>query len=104
MTELIKSMISNYKNNGDRVDEVLFQEVMKVVERAQELENLDGDMHLCIVDVARLEKENKRLREQLKLINSDTYATAEHEKYVSLKHLIRKRVDKALEDELLKDK
>lgn len=31
MAERLKMMITDYKNTGSRVDEVLFQEVMKVV-------------------------------------------------------------------------
>lgn len=38
MTTLLKSMIAHYKETGSRVDEVLFQEVMKAVERVQYLE------------------------------------------------------------------
>lgn len=33
-------MITDYKNQGERVDEVLFQEVEKVVDRAQKVEDL----------------------------------------------------------------
>jgi len=32
-TDLLKSMIAHYKETGSRVDEVLFQEVMKVIEQ-----------------------------------------------------------------------
>ena len=36
-TPLLKSMIAHYKETGSRVDEVLFQEVMKMVEQVQVL-------------------------------------------------------------------
>lgn len=40
MTTLLKSIIAHYKETGSRVDEVLFQEVMKIIERTQKLELL----------------------------------------------------------------
>ena len=40
MNDKLKSMITDYKNKGERVDEVLFQEVAKVVGRAQKAEDL----------------------------------------------------------------
>lgn len=38
--EPLKTMITDYKNQGFRVDEVLFQEVTNVVDRAKKAENL----------------------------------------------------------------
>jgi len=38
-TDLLKSMIAHYKETGSRVDEVLFQEVMKVVGQVKELDD-----------------------------------------------------------------
>ena len=40
MNDKLKSMITDYKNKGERVDEVLFQEVSKVVDRAQKVDDL----------------------------------------------------------------
>lgn len=48
MTNQLKTMITDYKNQGDRVDEVLYQEVMKITN-----------------DNKRLQTENKRLVESL---------------------------------------
>ena len=36
MSELLTEMIANYKDSAGRVDEVLFQEVMKVVNQLEE--------------------------------------------------------------------
>lgn len=38
MTERLKQMVRTYKENGDRVDEVLFQEVNAVIARAEYLQ------------------------------------------------------------------
>lgn len=62
MTELLNRMITDYKNKGNRVDEVLFQEVMKVIEQAQELETIKAGQ---MVVIGGLRNKNKRLREAL---------------------------------------
>lgn len=52
------------------------------------------DLHVMDLQLASEQKLNKRYREQLELIRKDTFYE-EHE-FVSVRHLIRKRVDKAL--------
>lgn len=94
-------MILHYRDTGQRVDEVLYQTVIEHIERAQELESaIKGAEVICNIattEKRELEKQNKRMREQLKLIISDTHCK-EHE-YVSVRHLIRKRAQKTLEGE-----
>lgn len=68
-TETLKVMITDYKNNGERVDEVLYQEVMRVTERSQELETKNQEL-IDMNDITPYENEvlkaeNKRLREAL---------------------------------------
>ena len=36
MAEFLREMISNYKDSGGRVDEVLYQQVMKTIEQLEE--------------------------------------------------------------------
>lgn len=97
----LKEMILHYRDTGQRVDEVLYQTVIEHIERAQELESaIKGAEVICNIattEKRELEKQNKRMREQLKLIISDTHCK-EHE-YVSVRHLIRKRAQKTLEGE-----
>lgn len=40
MTERLKQMVRTYKENGDRVDEVLFQEVTAVIARVEYLQEV----------------------------------------------------------------
>lgn len=72
----LETMIVDYKNKGERVDEVLFQEVMKVVERSNRLEydrdmkamqviELGGELHSTLREKNKLKRENKQLREAL---------------------------------------
>lgn len=64
MTTLLKSMIAHYKETGSRVDEVLFQEVMKVVDQVPELRKTS----MAWEDTARnYFDEILRLREEIKL-------------------------------------
>lgn len=47
-TKLLESMITDYKNHGGRVDEVLFHEVMKVLGQARKLEDQLDDKFMFI--------------------------------------------------------
>lgn len=40
MPNLLTEMIMDYKKQGSRVDEVLFEEVMKVVDQSRKAENM----------------------------------------------------------------
>ncbi|GKV66714.1 MULTISPECIES: hypothetical protein [unclassified Sporosarcina] len=40
MTDRLIAMITDYKNHGERVDEVLFQEVTKTVHKLQKADDL----------------------------------------------------------------
>lgn len=66
MTNHIKTMIAHYKNQGDRVDEVLYQEVITVIERMEKLlEGNDGmsvaEIKSQFVDLHRDSLKSKRL-------------------------------------------
>ncbi|MEK4715247.1 hypothetical protein [Sporosarcina sp. FSL K6-5500] len=89
MTELLKKMITDYKNNGERVDEVLYQEVMKTVTRALELEKAHKEIKALensvqkavemqeyyLINNDAVEQEIKRLRGALNTIAWNFEAT-----------------------------
>lgn len=101
----IKELISDYENcyNGEIAlkyarDLMRYHAkwIVEQTERVQELETIiEQDARQAVLE--GLYEENKRYREQLKLIISDTQCK-EHE-YVSVRHLIRKRAEKALKGE-----
>lgn len=73
---MLEKMIMDYKIQGSRVDEVLFQEVMKVIERSKQLEydrdmngsqviELGGVLHEKLQENNKLLNQNKRYREAL---------------------------------------
>lgn len=66
----LKEMITHYKDNGERVDEVLFQEVMKFIETNDGMSIID--IRLQFIDLHRnylkLKNENKRLTEASEVI------------------------------------
>lgn len=66
--------------------------------RLQEVFDTKAEVHDKLnADHVKSRNENKRYREQLELIRSDTFI--KREDFVSVKHLIRKRAEKALEGE-----
>lgn len=67
MTNQLKTMITDYKNQGDRVDEVLFRQVMQMIN-----------------DNERLQNENKRL------VDSLDFTVREVEQYESKMNQLEK--------------
>lgn len=67
MTNQLKTMITDYKNQGDQVDEVLFRQVMQMIN-----------------DNERLQNENKRL------VDSLDFTVREVEQYESKMNQLEK--------------
>lgn len=64
--DLLKSMITDYKNHGERVDEVLYQEVMEVIKENQIKSIICREYDL-------LQIENNRLREKCATAYKEIY-------------------------------
>ena len=75
-----------------------YKKLKEQAERVQELEEWRNEVTNHVVkrndEYAKCREQNKRYREQLELIRKDTFY--EDHEFVSVRHLIRKRVDKAL--------
>lgn len=66
MTERLKEMVTRYKDNGERVDEVLFQEVMKVIEQVRKLnKQTENTAALADYRINDLVYKNNRLQQEL---------------------------------------
>lgn len=65
--EQLKAMITHYKNNGDRVDEVLFQTVMDVIQQAEIAQDAENIMKASNHAIKIANSENERLRAALEV-------------------------------------
>lgn len=75
MTGLLKEMISDYMDNGSRVDWVLCQEIEKVIKQAERVQELKKECkslkeleYLSEMKSKELEKQNKRYCEAFESI------------------------------------
>lgn len=82
-------------SDWNEAQRVVLKDVLFYLEQAEQVEGLLRSGRFFERGYHQYDEENKRYREQLKLIISDTHCK-EHE-YVSVRHLIRKRAEKALE-------
>lgn len=79
---MLENMITHYKNNGERVDEVLFQEVMKAVEQLKGNDGMSvADIRAQFIDLHKellnARSEIKQLREEKSLHYTLAYPAIE---------------------------